>query len=156
MSRTILMPESAGERLPPCARSAFSMAGDNGPIADSDHAAARACAVVGAIVDELYALAGAPYVPGGPAPRGVIHMRPTARRASVHRRQITMYLGHTMLGLPLTTIGAVLGRDRTTVSHACHMVEDRRDDAAYEHFIAAAERIVSAVFARGGGHGRTQ
>src|SRR6195952_4452674 len=43
-------------------------------------------------------------------------------------RQVAMYLAHTGFELSLETISRVFGRDRTTVSHACHVVEDGRDD----------------------------
>ena len=43
-------------------------------------------------------------------------------------RQVAMYLAHVELGLSLTIVGTQFGRDRTTVSHACGRVEDRRDD----------------------------
>ena len=43
-------------------------------------------------------------------------------------RQVAMYLAHTGFELSLETISRVFDRDRTTVSHACHLVEDGRDD----------------------------
>jgi hypothetical protein len=43
-------------------------------------------------------------------------------------RQVAMYLAHTGFALSFDTISQVFGRDRTTVSHACHVVEDGRDD----------------------------
>ena len=43
-------------------------------------------------------------------------------------RQVAMYLAHVELGLSLSLVGTHFGRDRTTVSHACGRVEDRRDD----------------------------
>lgn len=47
-------------------------------------------------------------------------------------RQVAMYLAHVELGLSLAMVGAQFGRDRTTVSHACGRVEDRRDDPAVD------------------------
>ena len=43
-------------------------------------------------------------------------------------RQVAMYMAHVWLGLSLSEIGRRFGRDRTTVAHACNLVEDRRDD----------------------------
>jgi Bacterial dnaA protein helix-turn-helix len=43
-------------------------------------------------------------------------------------RQIAMYLAHTGFEQSFETISRVFDRDRTTVSHACHVVEDGRDD----------------------------
>ncbi|MFP5075757.1 helix-turn-helix domain-containing protein [Rhizobium sp. YIM 134829] len=73
------------------------------------------------------------------------------RRASTHIRQIAMYLCHVVLQLSLTEIGAAFGRDRTTAGHACNVVEDRRDDPAFDDFVSAVERVVSAVFGAGAG-----
>ncbi len=42
-------------------------------------------------------------------------------------RQLGMYLVHTLFRLSMTRTGAVFGRDRTTVRHACRLMEDRRD-----------------------------
>ena len=43
-------------------------------------------------------------------------------------RQVAMYLAHVELDLSPSIVGSHFGRDRTTVSHACGRVEDRRDD----------------------------
>jgi hypothetical protein len=43
-------------------------------------------------------------------------------------RQVAMYLAHIICGLSLTEVGRFFGRDRTTVSHACRLVEDCRED----------------------------
>jgi chromosomal replication initiation ATPase DnaA len=41
-------------------------------------------------------------------------------------RQVAMYLAHVVCGLSLTAVGTLFQRDRTTVAHACGVVEDRR------------------------------
>jgi chromosomal replication initiation ATPase DnaA len=51
--------------------------------------------------------------------------------------------------MPQHDIGVAFGRDRTTVGHACHVVEDRRDDPVFDDFVSAAERMIAVVF--GGG-----
>lgn len=68
------------------------------------------------------------------------------RRPSCHVRQISMYVCHVALRMSFSDIGAAFGRDRTTVTHACHVVEDRRDDAAFDEFVSAIERMATAVF----------
>ena len=55
-----------------------------------------------------------------------------------------------VLRLSLSDIGAAFGRDRTTVGHACNVVEDRRDDAAFDAFVSAIERVVLSVFGPAG------
>ncbi|WP_246091611.1 helix-turn-helix domain-containing protein [Aliirhizobium smilacinae] len=83
-------------------------------------------------------------------------VRSERRRPSCHVRQISMYVCHVALRMSFSDIGAAFGRDRTTVGHACHVVEDRRDDVAFDEFVSAIERIATAVFQSsdliGGGH----
>ncbi|MBA2124696.1 chromosomal replication initiator DnaA [Hyphomicrobium methylovorum] len=47
-------------------------------------------------------------------------------------RQVAMYLAHVSCGMSLTEVGAMFGRDRTTVAHACLKVEYRRDDPTFD------------------------
>jgi len=68
------------------------------------------------------------------------------RRLACHVRQISMYVCHVALRIPQNDIGEAFGRDRSTVRHACHVVEDRRDDPVFDDFVSATERIVVAVF----------
>lgn len=76
--------------------------------------------------------------------------RRDSRRSTCHVRQISMYVCHVVLQLSLSDIGAAFGRDRTTVGHACNVVEDRRDDAAFDAFVSAIERVVLSVFGPAG------
>ena len=55
-------------------------------------------------------------------------------------RQVAMYLAHVVCGLSLTEVGTLFGRDRTTVSHACSVVEDRRDDPELDGRLEHLER----------------
>ena len=73
-------------------------------------------------------------------------VRRDRRGLACHVRQIAMYVCHVALRISQTDIGEAFGRDRTTVRHACHVVEDRRDDPVFDDFISAIERIVVAVF----------
>jgi chromosomal replication initiation ATPase DnaA len=59
-------------------------------------------------------------------------------------RQVAMYLHHVLLGQSLTQVAARFGRDRTTVAHACRLVEDRRDDAAFDRLLAILEEGIGA------------
>jgi hypothetical protein len=47
-------------------------------------------------------------------------------------RQVAMYLAHVACGMTLTDVGAMFGRDRTTVSYGCLKVEYRRDDPIFD------------------------
>ncbi len=59
-------------------------------------------------------------------------------------RQVAMYLAHVICSVDHTEIGRVFGRDRTTVRHACHSIEDRRDDPRFDHMI----ELTVAIFWR--------
>lgn len=69
-------------------------------------------------------------------------------------RQVAMYLAHVVCGLSLTEVGTLFARDRTTVSHACSVVEDRRDDpeldGRLEHLGRAVASLIAALFSRRG------
>ncbi|WP_424547770.1 helix-turn-helix domain-containing protein [Shinella zoogloeoides] len=98
-----------------------------------------ACRIVRQLVLEMTALAGDRPL-----------WRRDSRRTTCHVRQIAMYVSHVVLRLSLSEIGMAFGRDRTTVGHACNVVEDRRDDAAFDAFVSAIERVVLSVFGPAG------
>ncbi len=54
-------------------------------------------------------------------------------------RQLAMYLAHVVGGLSLSEVGRLFGRDRTTVAHACQVVEDRRDDLTFDRAVSLLE-----------------
>jgi len=58
-------------------------------------------------------------------------------------RQVAMYLCHTTFSLLMTEVGLHFGRDRTTVAHACKLVEDKRDDAEFDLIIDQLESLLS-------------
>jgi len=57
-------------------------------------------------------------------------------------RQLAMYLCHVGFELSLARIAAVFGRDRSTVAHACHEIEDRREDGQFDLWISALEGML--------------
>ncbi len=65
-------------------------------------------------------------------------------------RQLAMYLCHVLLGMTMTQVGQFFGRDRTTVIHACHQIEDLRDDEEFDGIVAGVERLVGAAFGKAG------
>ncbi len=69
--------------------------------------------------------------------------RGTARVALA--RQTAMYLAHVALELTLTQVGMLFQRDRTTVAHACAVIEDRRDDPHFDRALELLERVVNAL-----------
>jgi hypothetical protein len=60
-------------------------------------------------------------------------------------RQTAMYLAHVTCGLTMTQVGLLFERDRTTVKHACMVIEDRRDDAVFDRVLELLERAVAAL-----------
>lgn len=75
--------------------------------------------------------------------------RPSRGKARVARaRQTAMYLAHVSCGLSFTDVGQVFARDRTTVAHACAVIEDRRDDPAFDRALELMEWIVPTLIGR--------
>lgn len=70
--------------------------------------------------------------------------KPTRCGLKVGRvRHVAMYVCHVTLQLTLTEVGMVFGRDRTTATHACHRVEDLRDDPEFDTLLDHVERTVA-------------
>ncbi len=59
-----------------------------------------------------------------------------------------MYLAHVGCGLSLTQTGRLFGRDRTTVAHACGVIEDRRDDPVFDRVLDLLEWAVPVLTVR--------
>ncbi|WP_457582649.1 helix-turn-helix domain-containing protein [Ensifer canadensis] len=68
------------------------------------------------------------------------------RRARCHVRQIAMYVCHVVLQISQGDIANAFERDRTTVRHACSVVEDQRDVAEFDTFVETIERLVASAF----------
>lgn len=60
-------------------------------------------------------------------------------------RQISMYLMRASLGMSLSRVARAFGRDRSTVSHACHVIEDLRDDVDFDIWIEQLSVGLSSV-----------
>ena len=65
-------------------------------------------------------------------------------------RQVSMYLLHIIFNINLTRTAQIFSRDRSTVSHACNVVEDSRDDPIFntklerlEGFLGQAAHILN-------------
>lgn len=78
---------------------------------------------------------------------GGIPLLRDSRRAKCHVRQIAMYVCHVVLQISQNDIAHAFERDRTTVRHACSVVEDRRDIADFDAFLETIERLVASAFA---------
>lgn len=68
-------------------------------------------------------------------------------RADVAKvRQIAMYVAHVALHLSMAEVARGFGKDRTTVVHACHSIEDLREDPEFDRVVQTVERIVTVSF----------
>jgi chromosomal replication initiation ATPase DnaA len=93
-----------------------------------DEAAARLAASVAS-----YALA---------VPLQEIEVCTRGSASAAFARQVAMYLCHVAFALSLNRVAAAFGRDRSTVAHACHRIEDRRDEAVFDEWINALEAML--------------
>ncbi len=57
-------------------------------------------------------------------------------------RQLAMYLAHVACGMNFAEAGALYGRHAKTAAHGCRLVEDKRDDPAFDRIVALLERAV--------------
>ena len=57
-------------------------------------------------------------------------------------RQVAMYLCHTAFELSLARVAVAFERDRSTVAHACHSIEDRRDEPQFDHWMGSLETML--------------
>lgn len=54
-------------------------------------------------------------------------------------RQVAMYLAHVSFGMSLARVAYAFSRDRSTVAHACHVVEDWREDPDFDLWLDRLE-----------------
>ncbi len=79
---------------------------------------------------------------------------PTRGRARIaFARQVAMYLAHVAGGLTLTEVGQMFNRDRTTVAHACNVVENRRDSDPFDKGLERLENVIRGISQRQEGRG---
>lgn len=74
-----------------------------------------------------------------------LRRRTRGRADAAFARQVAMYLAHVAYGLTYSDVGRVFERDRTTVAHACEVVEDRRDDAGIDRTLDLLEAVVARL-----------
>ncbi|XUY27479.1 helix-turn-helix domain-containing protein [Agrobacterium sp. rho-8.1] len=74
-------------------------------------------------------------------------VRRDRRHAMSHIRQISIYVCHVVLSLPLPEVAVCFGRDRSTVGLTCQHVEDRRDDPGFDAFVTAVEERCKSLVA---------
>jgi hypothetical protein len=112
-------------------------ASPRGPLAPGD--AQVACGIAEAVV--ATALGQFPQDRSG----SCLQTAPVPARAAAFARQIAMYLAHVGFGLSMAEVGKAFGRDRTTVVHACHVIEDRRDETRFDELLDHLEQAAIAL-----------
>lgn len=60
-------------------------------------------------------------------------------------RQICMYLLNVVFEVNVSRVARAYQRDRSTASHACHVVEDLRDDPVLNQKISKLEAFLSSA-----------
>lgn len=60
-------------------------------------------------------------------------------------RQVAMYMAHIACGMTKAEAGRLFERDRTTVHHACLVIEQRRDDDSFDLALDHLERVIRIV-----------
>jgi chromosomal replication initiation ATPase DnaA len=63
-------------------------------------------------------------------------------KAAARARQIAIYLAHVNFNWPLMRVAFAFDRDRTTCGHACHRIEDMRENAAFDAKMTVLEACV--------------
>lgn len=66
-------------------------------------------------------------------------------KSAAFARQIAMYLTHIAFSMSLARVAVAFGRDRSTVAHACRIVEDRREETALDDLLDRIEAALRAA-----------
>lgn len=66
-------------------------------------------------------------------------------RDMVQARQVAMYLSHVGLAMSLSRVANAFDRDRSTVAHACHKIEEMRDEAKFDAWLETLEKSLITV-----------
>ena len=83
-----------------------------------------------------------------------LHLRPEnsfsseqklSLRDEVFIRHVAIYLCHVVLGHSMRKIAKGFDLDRTTISYACHKIEDKRDHMCWDRFISLCERLIGLL-----------
>ena len=67
-------------------------------------------------------------------------------------RQLVMYIAHVVLELARSEVARRYNRDRSTVAHACRMIEERREDPDFDRLVKSIEDLVTLEADPANGH----
>lgn len=69
-----------------------------------------------------------------------------ARKNTARVRQVGMYALNVGLGMKMGDVALGFSRDRSTVIHACHLIEDLRDDPEFDAIVCRVEAVFTIAF----------
>lgn len=68
--------------------------------------------------------------------------RQRGSNAAAFARQVAAYLCHVAFAWSLSRVALAFGRDRSTMAHACHAIEDRREEPQFDLWISGLEMML--------------
>lgn len=77
-------------------------------------------------------------------------VRRDRRHAMSHAVSIAIYLAHVVARMSMHELAAITGRHRTSIGHVIALVEDRRDDAAYDGLVDLIEQRIKVLLPESG------
>ena len=78
-------------------------------------------------------------------PEAVLLHQHRCRRPIARARQLAMYLMHVILQRDYAEVGRFFHRDRTTVSYACALIEDLREDREFDAEVCRLEAVLETL-----------
>ncbi|HYD71896.1 MAG TPA: helix-turn-helix domain-containing protein [Candidatus Binatia bacterium] len=72
----------------------------------------------------------------------ILEARQGGPRATAFARHVAVYLCHTGFEMSLARVAIAFGRDRSTIAHACHVIEDRREEPQFDLWIGGLETML--------------
>jgi len=78
-------------------------------------------------------------------PHTLIDNRTKGTSRAAFGRQLAMYLLNVVYDVNLSRVARVFNRDRSTASHACHVIEDQREDPMLDAKICRLETFLTGA-----------
>ena len=75
-------------------------------------------------------------------PYADVFSRQRLSSSDIFLRQMSMYLLNTVYDFNLSRVARIFQRDRTTVRHACKVIEDQRDSAVFDELLTELEQFL--------------
>lgn len=61
-----------------------------------------------------------------------------------YARQVAMYLMHVVFQIRVAGVGRAFGRDPSTASYACRIIEDERENTLFDHKLQILEEFLNS------------